>query len=255
MTRVVIARDAVEAGDVAGDRLAEVVRAHRRPVLGFATGSTPTTVYRSLARRVREGEVDVAALSGFALDEYVGLPAGHPESYRSVIDRDVVEPLGLRPGAVLVPDGSASRTDEAAREYDDAIRAAGGVHLQLLGIGSNGHIGFNEPGSSLASRTRVKRLSAATRADNARFFDRLDDVPTHCVTQGLGTILEAEELLLLAFGESKAAAVAAAVEGPVSSGCPGSVIQLHPRVTVILDQGAASRLAHREYYEAERVGR
>lgn len=253
MTEVIITRDADEAGELAAERIAGVIRARRRPVLGFATGSTPSSTYRALARRVREGSVAVSALRGFALDEYLGLPEGHPESYRSVIDREVVLPLGLPPGAVRVPEGAVDRADVAARDYDEAIRAAGGVHLQLLGIGSNGHIGFNEPGSSLASRTRVKRLSAATRADNARFFPSMADVPTHCVTQGLGTILEARGLLLLAFGESKAAAVAAAVEGPVSSGCPGSVIQLHPGVTVIVDDAAASRLAHRDYYDLERA--
>ena len=126
--------------------------------------------------------------------------------------------------------------------------AAGGVDIQILGIGANGHIGFNEPTSSLSSRTRLKTLAPQTRADNARFFDRPDDVPTHCVTQGLGTIMDAREVLLVAQGTGKAAAVASAVEGPVSARCPGSVLQFHPHATVMLDEAAAEQLALRDYY-------
>jgi glucosamine-6-phosphate deaminase len=134
------------------------------------------------------------------------------------------------------------------RQYEEKIESVGGIDLQILGIGRTGHIGFNEPGSSLASRTRVKTLTGATRADNARFFDSINDVPRHCLTQGLGTILEARELVLLAFGEGKAEAVAGAVEGPVSASLPGSVIQLHPEVLVLVDEAAASRLRYADYY-------
>ncbi len=154
---------------------------------------------------------------GFALDEYVGLPVGHPQTYREVLLREVCERIGMDPARLHVPDGTGE-TEDGARgrrgAYEEAIRAAGGVDVQILGIGANGHLGFNEPASSLSSRTRVKRLSARTRRDNARFFDSLDDVPTHCVTQGLGTVLDARCLVLVATGEAKAAAVAAAVEGP-----------------------------------------
>jgi glucosamine-6-phosphate deaminase len=184
---------------------------------------------------------------GFALDEYVGLPPGHPESYRAVIDREVVEPLGLTPDLVRVP-GDDGAIETAGERYERAIDEAGGVDLQILGLGRTGHIGFNEPGSSFASLTRVKTLTQQTRLDNARFFDSVEDVPLHCITQGLGTILRARHLVLLAFGAAKAAAVAGAVEGPVTASLPASAIQLHPRVTVIVDEAAASRLEFADYY-------
>jgi glucosamine-6-phosphate deaminase len=185
---------------------------------------------------------------GFALDEYVGLPVGHPESYRAVITREVVVPLGLTPSLVRVPGDDGGLLEGAGERYEADIVAAGGVDLQILGIGRTGHIGFNEPGSSFGSLTRVKTLTAQTRVDNARFFDSPEEVPTHCLTQGLGTILRARHLVLLAFGVGKAAAVAAAVEGPVSASAPGSAIQLHPHVTVIIDEAAASELVNTDYY-------
>lgn len=231
--------------------------AGRRPVLGLATGSSPLGLYRELARLVAAGELDLTAAQGFALDEYVGLAPGHPQSYRATLEREVCDVVGLPRAGLHVPDGSGrdvATLQAAARAYDESITAAGGVDVQVLGIGANGHLGFNEPGSSLASRTRVKRLSDRTRTDNARFFETLDDVPTHCVTQGLGTILEARRLVLVATGAHKAAAVAAAVEGPVSASCPGSVIQLHPDVVVVVDEAAAADLAHRDYYEDAAAG-
>jgi glucosamine-6-phosphate deaminase len=232
----------------AADRVAALVRRRPDAVLGLATGSSPLGAYAELARRVAAGELDLSSVRGFALDEYVRIPADHPQSYAAVLDREVTRPLGLEPCAVRVPDGCAADLAAAAEEYERAIAAAGGVDLQLLGIGANGHIGFNEPTSSFASRTRVKTLAPRTRADNARFFGSPDDVPVHCLTQGLGTILEARELLLVAQGRDKAAAVAAAVEGPVSSMCPGSALQLHPRATVVVDAAAAGRLQLVDYY-------
>jgi glucosamine-6-phosphate deaminase len=233
---------------VAADRIAAVVRRRPDAVLGLATGSSPLGAYAEMARRVAAGELDLSDVRGFALDEYVGIPAGSPQSYRAVLDREVVRPLRMDPARVQVPDGAAADLDAAADAYEAAIAAAGGVDLQLLGIGANGHIGFNEPTSSFASRTRVKTLAPRTRADNARFFGSADAVPVHCLTQGLGTILEARELLLVAQGETKAAAVAAAVEGPLTSMCPGSALQLHPRATVVVDAAAAGRLQLVDYY-------
>src|SRR5262249_38303139 len=159
-------------------------------------------------------------------------------------------PLGLNPDAVSVPDGLAASLPRACEEYELAIARAGGVDVQILGIGSDGHIGFNEPSSSLASRTRIKTLTEQTRRDNARFFESIADGPRHCVTQGLGTILDAKHLLLLASGLAKADAVAAAVEGPVSAMCPASVMQLHRHATVIVDEDAASRLTLTDYYRS-----
>lgn len=153
------------------------------------------------------------------------------------------------PGLVHVPNGALSTIREAGHEYDRMIEEAGGVDIQILGIGTDGHIGFNEPGSSLASGTRIKTLTQQTREDNARFFDNdIDKVPTHCITQGIGTIMKARHLILLAFGDGKAEAIAETVEGGVSSFCPASALQLHPHATVIIDEAAASRLRHKDYY-------
>lgn len=246
MAEVVIVRDAAAGGALVADEIVRLVRADPEVVLGLATGSTPLPVYEAL--RPRLAGVDVSRVRGFALDEYVGLDPSHPESYRSVIAREVVEPLGLDPARIRVPDGTLAGIEHAGEDYEAAIRDSGGVALQILGIGTDGHIGFNEPGSSFASLTRVKTLTERTREDNARFFDSIDDVPRHCITQGLGTILRAHHLVLLAFGEGKAEAVAGAVEGPLTASLPGSAIQLHPHATVIVDEAAASRLAHADYY-------
>ncbi|QHC58937.1 glucosamine-6-phosphate deaminase [Rathayibacter sp. VKM Ac-2760] len=223
-----------EASRAAADLVAERILADPRAVLGVATGSTPSLLYRELAARVTAGALDFAGARAFALDEYVGLPPGHPESYRAVLDREVRLPLGM--GAVEVPDGIRG-------DYDAAIREAGGVALQILGIGGNGHIGFNEPGTPHTVGTHVVRLARSTREANARFFDgRLELVPESAITQGIATILAARSLVLLASGAGKADAVARALLGPVDAGCPASALQGHPDVTVLLDREAASAL-------------
>ncbi len=243
MAEVVILESADAAGSLAADYISRLVLANPGAVLGLATGSTPLTTWRALATR----HLDLSRVRGFALDEYVGLAAGHPESYRAVITREVVAPLGLDPALVHVP-AEGGPLETAGERYEAAIRDAGGIDLQVLGIGTDGHIGFNEPGSSFASLTRVKTLTEQTRRDNARFFGSPDDVPIHCVTQGLGTILRARHLVLLAFGETKAAAIAGAIEGPLTASLPASAVQLHPRVTVIVDEAAASSLTRADYY-------
>jgi glucosamine-6-phosphate deaminase len=253
MAEVVIVAARERAGSLVADEIARLVRRRRDAVLGLATGSTPLPVYEAL--RTALAGVDVSRVRGFALDEYVGLDPQHPQSYRSVIRREVVEPLGLDPERIHVPDGRLAGIEDAGEEYERAIASAGGVDLQLLGIGTDGHIGFNEPGSSFASRTRVKTLTRQTREDNARFFASPEEVPRHCITQGLGTILGARHLVLLAFGEGKAAAVAGAVEGPLTASLPASAIQLHPHVTVVVDEEAAARLRYAEYYRDTWVGK
>ncbi len=238
-----------EIAALAADVIEAVVRRKRAAVLGLATGSTPLPVYQELIRRHNAAAGPAyGGVTCFNLDEYVGLPVGHEQSYRATIARELTDGLGISPVQVNGPDPSPAGLSTAGERYEALIKAAGGVDVQLLGIGSDGHLAFNEPGSSLASRTRIKTLTAQTRKDNARFFGSPDEVPTHVLTQGLGTILEARHLLLIATGEGKAAAAAAAVEGPVSASCPASVLQLHPHVTVLLDQAAASRLDRLDYY-------
>ncbi|MFE1665489.1 glucosamine-6-phosphate deaminase [Microbacterium sp. P02] len=246
MAEVVIVPTPAVGGEIVADEIVRLIRSTPTAVLGLATGSTPLPVYEAL--RPRLAGVDVSQVRGFALDEYVGIEPRHPESYRAVITREVVEPLGLDPDRVQVPDGSLDGIEHAGSDYEAALRAAGGVDLQILGIGTDGHIGFNEPGSSFASLTRVKTLTAQTREDNARFFDSIDQVPMHCITQGLGTILRARHLVLLAFGAGKADAVAGALEGPLSASLPGSAIQLHPHATVVVDEAAATALRFADYY-------
>ncbi|GAA1862870.1 glucosamine-6-phosphate deaminase [Microbacterium koreense] len=248
MAEVLIVRSQEEAGSIVARSIADLIVSRPDAVLGLATGSTPLAVYAALAQIIEAEGIDVSGVRGFALDEYVGLPQGHPESYRAVITREVVEPLGLDPAKVLVPGENATSIQTAGEDYEAAIAAAGGVDVQILGIGRTGHIGFNEPGSSLASHTRVKTLAEATKRDNARFFDSPDDVPIHCITQGIGTILRARHLFLLAFGAAKAEAIAAALEGPVSASSPGSAVQLHPHATVLVDEDAATDLRLADYY-------
>lgn len=237
-------------GELIAEALAALLRRKPAALLGVATGSTPLPVYEALAARVRAGSVDASRARICQLDEYVGLPAGHPESYRSVVLREVVEPLGLDADSFMGPDGTAEDVQAACAAYDGALREAGGVDLQLLGIGTDGHIGFNEPCSSLASRTRIKTLTQQTRKDNARFFDRPEEVPHHVITQGIGTILEARHLVLLATGAGKADAVARAVEGPVAALVPASALQLHPHATVVVDEAAAAKLTLADYFRA-----
>lgn len=235
------------SAELAADAVEALVRSRPSAVLGLATGSSPLPAYQELVRRHRAGTgPSYDRVRCFLLDEYVGLPAGHPETYRETIFRELTDDLGIPRSAVASPD--AADPEHAGARYEALLHEAGGVDLQVLGIGSDGHLAFNEPGSSLASLTRIKTLTAQTRADNARFFGSADDVPHHVLTQGLATILRARHLVLLASGAAKADAVAAAVEGPLSASCPASVLQLHGHATVLLDHEAASGLARAAYY-------
>ncbi len=246
---VVIKPGAEDIALVVADAIEQLLTEKPDAVLGLATGSSPLAVYDELARRHEAGRVSFARAKGFMLDEYVGLDADHPERYRNVIEREIAGRVDFAPGAVQGPDGLAQDPQAAAVAYDEAIREAGGVDLQILGIGTNGHIAFNEPGSSLASRTRVVPLTPQTRQDNARFFDGdVDAVPRLCLTQGLGTVMEARHLVLIATGEGKAAAVRELVEGAVSASWPATIMQHHPHATVLLDDAAASRLERADYY-------
>ena len=249
LAEVVVVANESAAGDLVAKSICALIAARPDAVLGLATGSTALPIYSALARSLADQPLDVSRVRAFALDEYVGLPVGHPASYRSVITREVVVPLGLTPDNVHVPDGDMAGIRTSGAKYEMALAEAGGVDVQILGIGPTGHLGFNEPGSSFGSLTRIKTLTERTRADNARYFDSPGEVPTHCITQGIGTILRARHLVVLAFGESKAAAIAAAVEGPISASRPGTAIQFHAHVTVVVDDAAASQLANLAYYQ------
>jgi glucosamine-6-phosphate deaminase len=246
---VVICESARQVARLAADVVAALLGNRPEAVLGLATGSSPLALYDELIARHREDRISFCRARAFLLDEYIGLPAGHSQEYRQVIDRAIASPLGFATGAVMGPDGNAEDIPRECADYERAIQRSGGVDLQILGIGKNGHLAFNEPGSSLASRTRVKTLTEQTRRDNARFFgDDVAAVPQHAITQGLATISEARHLLLLALGTGKAEAVHQMIEGAVTALWPATVLQHHPHVTVLLDGGAATRLRLAAYY-------
>lgn len=238
-----------EATRAAAKRIADRIVGHLDIVLGLATGGTMEPVYARLIEIVREGGIDVSRASSFNLDEYVGLAADHPQSYATTMRRLLFDHLPFDPERTRLPRGDAPDPLREAKLYEAMIAAAGGVELQLLGLGNNGHIGFNEPSSSLASRTRIKRLTRNTIEANQRFFGPDETVPTHSITMGIATIMEAREVMLVATGAAKAEAVAAMIEGPVSAACPASALQYHPRAAIMLDPDAAAGLKLRDYYE------
>ena len=246
---VVICADCEEMSKAAADAVAAVVKAKPDAVLGLATGSTPLGLYRELIRMHQDERLDFSGVTTFNLDEYVGLGGEHEQSYRYFMNENLFKDINVPPGSTHVPSGTAEDYSLFCPEYERQIRDAGGIDIQVLGIGGDGHIAFNEPGTSLASRTGIVTLTEQTIEDNARFFEKKEDVPIFAVTMGVGTILEARRLILLANKASKADAVAAAVEGPVCSMCTASALQLHPDATVFLDRASAGKLKMREYYE------
>ena len=237
-----------EASLIAARHVARVVREKPTAVMGLATGATPLTLYRELVRMHRKEGLDFGGVTTFNLDEYLGLAPAHPASYHAFMREHFFAHVNVDPARIHIPDGLASDVPAYCQGYEDAIRAAGGIDLQVLGIGTDGHIGFNEPSSSLASRTRIKTLTPRTRRDNVASFGRPENVPFHVITMGVGTIMDAREVMLLAFGAKKAAAIAAAVEGPISAMSPASILQMHPVAKCIVDEAAAARLARIDYY-------
>ncbi|MCC5850023.1 MAG: glucosamine-6-phosphate deaminase [Verrucomicrobia bacterium] len=246
---IILQPDAESASRLAARLIARLVREKPDAVLGLATGGTPLLVYRELIRLHREEGLDFSRVTTFNLDEYIGLAPEHPQSYHAYMREHLFRHLNIPPENTHLPEGLAADVPKECEAYEQAIRAAGGIDLQLLGIGADGHIGFNEPTSSLASRTRIKTLARRTVEDNARFFDGdASKVPRHCITMGIGTILEARRVVLLAFGKSKALAIAETVEGPVSANVPASVLQHHPVAKLFLDEEAGAELRRADYY-------
>ncbi len=241
---VIIQPTAEEATQIAARLVARLLRHKPDAVLGLATGSTPLRLYQILIAM----NLDWSRVTTFNLDEYIGLPRDHPQSYHSFMWENLFRHINITPENIHIPDGNAPDVPAFCIAYEEAIRAAGGIDLQVLGIGGDGHIGFNEPTSSLASRTRIKTLTPQTRGDNARFFGSEAGVPHHVITMGIGTIMEAREVLLLAFGASKATAIAGAIEGPVTSINPASILQMHPTVRMVVDALAASELGRADYF-------
>jgi glucosamine-6-phosphate deaminase len=245
---IIILPDSQQASELAARIVARTVREKPHAVLGLATGNTPLQLYRNLVRWHREEGLDFGGVTSFNLDEYVGVPPAHPSSFHSYMWAHLFSAINMLKERINIPDGMTADIPASCRKYEQAIRSAGGIDIQVLGIGTNGHIGFNEPSSSLSSRTRIKTLTEQTRRDAAAAFGGEDDVPHHVLTMGLGTIMDSRMCLLLAFGAKKARAVALAAEGPMTSMVPGSVLQMHPRAIMVLDTEAAADLKMAAYY-------
>lgn len=230
-----------EAATIIADRI------HKKPnlVLGLATGSTPLGLYRELIRMHKEEGLSFSKVTTFNLDEYIGLPRTHDQSYYYFMWENLFKHIDLNPRFINVPDGMATDIEQHCEWYESEIRRVGGIDVQVLGIGGNGHIAFNEPGSSLGSRTRIKTLTEETVRDNARFFKNIEEVPKLAITMGIGTIMEAREIILLANKMNKADAIKAAVEGPIMAMAPASIIQMHRKAFVFVDEEAASNLTQK----------
>jgi len=246
---IIILPDPQQASELAARIVARTVREKPHAVLGLPTGNTPLQLYRNLVRMHLDEGLDFSAVTGFNLDEYVGVPPAHPSSFHSYMWAQLFSKINMPKERINIPDGMTSDILAACRKYEQAIRSAGGIDVQILGIGMNGHIGFNEPSSSLSSRTRIKTLTEETRRGAADAFGGEESVPTHVITMGLGTIMDSKMCLLLAFGKKKARSVALAAEGPVTAMVPGSILQMHPRAILVLDKDAASDLTMADYYQ------
>ncbi len=246
---VIIHRNYEDVSNAGAEVIAEIVNNKPNAVLGLATGSTPLGLYKELISLHKDEGLDFSHVTTFNLDEYVGLAPDHDQSYHYFMHENLFKHINVPADNIHVPSGTTRNYQAFCDWYERRIAEAGGIDVQVLGIGSDGHIAFNEPGSSLGSRTRIKTLAKQTIEDNARFFESQQDVPIYAITMGVGTILEARKLLLLANGANKAKAIADAVEGPVSVMCTASALQLHPDSIVLADDKAAANLEMREYYD------
>jgi glucosamine-6-phosphate deaminase len=246
---IIISATYEEMCKAAAKAVAEVLNSKPNAVLGLPTGSTPIGVYKELARMHKSEGLDFSGVRTFNLDEYVGLKKDHPQSYHYFMHENLFKHINILAQNVYIPSGTTDNYAAFCQWYEQRIKECGGIDLQLLGIGTDGHIGFNEPSSSLGSRTRIKTLARSTIEDNARFFDKIEDVPIYAITMGVGTILEARRIILMANGANKADAVAQTIEGPVTSMITASALQLHPDVTAYLDRAAVAKLSMIDYYE------
>lgn len=247
--KILILDNPDRAAELAARDILNALRQKPDLVLGLATGSTPIGIYSVLVTAHRDHGVDFSRVSTFNLDEYLGLPPEHEQSFRYFMQKHLFDGLNIPARQIHFPPTQGPGLIEQCTEYEASIARAGGIDLQILGIGSNGHIGFNEPTSSLASRTRVKTLTNKTLKDNSRFYGPKERPPEVAATMGIGTILDARRIVLQAFGSKKAEAIRQAVEGPVSSMCPGSALQLHEDVTFLVDEESAAGLSMLDYYK------
>lgn len=238
--KVLKAADAEAAGRLAADQLQQAVCAKPACVLGLATGATPIPLYRELIRREQAGLMDFSRVRSVNLDEYKGLAPDHPQSYRRFMQENLFDHISIRPENTWVPDGMTTDVDAMCDGYERTIEELGGVDLQLLGLGHDGHIGFNEPCDHFPKETHCVDLTASTIDANKRFFEKEEDVPRQAYTMGIQTIMQAKKVLLVASGADKADALAKTIEGPVTPEVPASILQFHPDVTIVADEAALS---------------
>ncbi len=246
---IIIQKDELAGSKVAANIFESLIRKKPNAVLGLATGSTPLKLYAELIRKHKDEALDFSLVQTFNLDEYVGLAPEHYASYDYFMRENFFSGVNVADDNIHIPDGLTDNIPDFCEQYEFAMKKAGGLDLQVLGIGTDGHLGFNEPTSSLASRTRIKTLLEQTREDNKRFFKEGEAVPYHVITMGIGTIMEAKTCVLLAFGEGKADAIKEMVEGPLCAMVPGSALQMHPDTKIIVDEAAASKLSKLDYYK------
>jgi len=245
---IILTKDYNEMSKIAAGEIVRQVRRKPNSIIGLATGSTPLGIYKELIRLHKEEGLDFSKVITFNLDEYLGLPPAHKESYNFFMWENLFKHININPENVHVPQGMVEDAEDFCEWYEEEIKKAGGIDLQLLGIGTDGHIAFNEPGSSFGSRTRVKTLEEQTIKDNSRFFNSIDEVPHFAITMGVGTILEARKIVLAANGKKKAPVCARFIEGPINSQITASALQLHPHAVVVLDEAASSQLKRNNYY-------
>ncbi len=241
-TRIIKVQTPEEVGKLAADLFENLIQTKPAAVIGLATGSTPLPLYRELIAREKAGKIDFSRVRSANLDEYAGLAPDHPQSYRRFMQENLFDHISIKPENTIVPQGQAD--DEAAMcaAYEAQIEAWGGVDLQLLGIGHDGHIGFNEPEDTFPGMTHRVVLTDMTREANKRFFDSIDEVPTAAFTMGIGTVMAAKKIVMVVTGEDKAEILAKSFNGPVDPQVPASILQFHPDVTLICDAGAAKLL-------------
>ena len=240
--RVVVTKNYDELSKVAANEMAEVIKNKPQAVLGLATGGSPVGMYKELIKMNQAGEIDFSKVITINLDEYVGLSGEHPQSYRYFMNDILFNHINIDKNNTYVPNGLATNIEEECIQYDAKIAALGGTDVQLLGVGNNGHIAFNEPAEALVSGTHLTGLTEDTIKANARFFDSIDEVPKTALTMGLGGIMKSKKIIVIASGESKAKAVKEMVSGKISTKVPSSMLQMHRDVTVIVDEAAAKLL-------------
>jgi len=240
--KLIITKNYEELSKKAADEMADIIKSNPKAILGLATGGSPMGMYKELIKMNKEGKVDFSNVTTVNLDEYIGLSGDHPQSYRYFMNENLFNHINIDKTNTYVPNGLAKNIEEECKEYDARITELGGTDVQLLGIGNNGHIAFNEPDNELLSGTHLTKLTEDTIKANARFFESIDEVPTQALIMGLGGIMRSKKIIVIASGESKAEAVKAMVSGKISTNMPASMLQMHRNVTVIVDEAAAKLL-------------